>query len=300
MAKNSGTAITAIIGAMIIIPLFILVINLTSDSYNSTEYQTVNNSNSSEFVLYNGSDLLLNADRDKTKNNFEITSLSIESGNDTYLKFNGGNDYIDTRMSPSMLNYSTTSFSMCLWFKTLGISTVDTTTYQHLIGTYPGTSPETRIIYDETEKKVSFTTRNSTTYKTYGSNSTNFSQWTFVCGIVNRDSGNQSLYLNGNMTNTNPYTLGDIQANSSNITIGGSSKKELNIAGWFYGYLDEVRIYNRSLLDAEITQIHNSGRVSNSSLTDDGLILWYPLDEYNGTTIYNVANTSNNGIIYGT
>ena len=52
------------------------------------------------------------------------------------------------------------------------------------------------------------------------------------------------------------------------------------------GYGDEIRWYNRSLSQSEITQIYNSGRKANSSLPTTGLVLWLPLNEGTGTDVH--------------
>jgi hypothetical protein len=189
---------------------------------------------------------------------------------------------------------------MCIWFNCQGNSTGDSVGVQHLIGTYPGSNPETTLRYDDVNKRISFTTRNSTTTTapTSPTYSVNFSQWAFACAIVDRDSGNQSIYLNGVRTNNNYYVVGDIQANQ-NITMGRSGSNGATTAGYVYGYLDEARVYNRSLSQAEITAIYNSGRIANSSLPSTGLVAWFPFNEYNGNVTYNLANTNLNGVIYG-
>jgi len=65
--------------------------------------------------------------------------------------------------------------------------------------------------------------------------------------------------------------------------------------------MDELRLYNRSLTQQEITNVYGSGRITNSSLPNDGLVLWQPINENTGTTTYDISEQgiSSNGTISG-
>ena len=95
---------------------------------------------------------------------------------------------------------------------------------------------------------------------------------------VNR---NVSLYLDGVHINSsimaNPRPSGTLV-----YRLFGSSTNT------FFGYGDEVRAYNRTLTDVEISEIYASGRTPNSSLPTTGLVLWLPLNENSGTTVHSL------------
>lgn len=55
------------------------------------------------------------------------------------------------------------------------------------------------------------------------------------------------------------------------------------------GEIDEVRLYNRSLSEAEILDINSSGRTANSSLSSSGLVVWASMNENQGTNVINKA-----------
>ena len=65
---------------------------------------------------------------------------------------------------------------------------------------------------------------------------------------------------------------------------------------YFNGGIDEVRIYNRSLSSLEVSEIYNSGRIANSSLPSNGLVLWYAFDENSDTTVHDLSGNGNDGI----
>ena len=64
---------------------------------------------------------------------------------------------------------------------------------------------------------------------------------------------------------------------------------------FFNGSIDELRVYNQTLIQSQISEIYNSGRIANSSLPSDGLVLWYSFDEGTGTTIYDKSGNGNHG-----
>jgi len=70
-------------------------------------------------------------------------------------------------------------------------------------------------------------------------------QWTHLATTY--DGQNQSLYINGVLVNVMPQT-GIPSTSTGALRIGGNSLW----GGFYQGYIDEVRIYNRALSNAEI------------------------------------------------
>ena len=69
------------------------------------------------------------------------------------------------------------------------------------------------------------------------------------------DGTNVIIYVNGVSKGTD--TIGAPTSSPSNIfTIGNRSTSDRA----FDGFIDEVRIYNRALTTAEITDLYNQGR----------------------------------------
>jgi uncharacterized delta-60 repeat protein len=92
--------------------------------------------------------------------------------------------------------------------------------------------------------------------------------WSFVVGTY--DGSNIKLYLNGSLVSTTPYST-PINQSTAPLTIGGDSNWDL-----WYGYVDEVRVYDRALTQAEIQADHSymsicgDGTVAASEACDDG------------------------------
>lgn len=103
-----------------------------------------------------------------------------------------------------------------------------------------------------TSGQLAFGIRNTSDSEVLTSNSdASFTSnvWHYVAGTYNSSSGELKLYRNGDVvgtTNTNPGNLKSLNINASFGAQGD------NNAEHFHGELDEIRIYNRTLKQAEI------------------------------------------------
>ncbi|MEM0478358.1 MAG: LamG domain-containing protein [Candidatus Caldarchaeum sp.] len=61
----------------------------------------------------------------------------------------------------------------------------------------------------------------------------------------------------------------------------------------FSGRIDGVRVYNRALNYNEVRILYYGGDIR------DGLVLYLPMDEGSGSTVYDKSGNNNNGTIYG-
>jgi len=113
--------------------------------------------------------------------------------------------------------------------------------------------------------------------------------WIHVVGVYN--STDIILYINGIQNNTNTQT--------GNVTNGTALPLLANSGDsgdkFLEGSLDEIRIYNRSLSSAEITEIFNSGRSANASLPSNELALWYSMNEGELNIVHDLSGNGNNG-----
>ena len=76
--------------------------------------------------------------------------------------------------------------------------------------------------------------------------------WTHIVVVYNNKQ--PRLYINGNFVKTG-LTSSKINIHPSN-TIGGG----LSGYGFFHGSIDDIRIYNRALTDAEVLALYNEGK----------------------------------------
>ncbi|MCD4771690.1 LamG domain-containing protein [archaeon] len=135
------------------------------------------------------------------------------------------------------------------------------------------------VMYNETgidnyprPKRISFYVCNETGGECAGSyfqDNLIKNEWVHVVGVVN--GTDTFIYKNGQLRGTQPLSAYGIQMRHTNATlrIGG-----INGGGSFNGSIDELRIYNKSLSDAEVLALYNSynfnfTNLSNSSSQPD-------------------------------
>ena len=119
-------------------------------------------------------------------------------------------------------------------------------------------------------------------------------QWYFIVGVANGTF--TQIWKDGVMRDSDIYT-GIISPNNStaNITIGISADTD-----YWIGAIDDVRIYNRSLTQAEILTLNSSGRLANPDTVSSGLVMYQELDEGAGITILDATTNHIDGILSNT
>jgi hypothetical protein len=159
------------------------------------------------------------------------------------LSFDGVDDYIDIGNSSS-LNFGTGNFSVEVWVKVL-----NGTTGSDIITKW-SEEPENGYWLTIQDNKLYFGIDVSGDAPEVFTDPINLNQWYYVVGI--RKGGNISIYLNGILASEDIGNAGDTST-IANLTIG----KPKMMFTYFNGSIDEVRIYNRSLSDAEISDLYN-------------------------------------------
>jgi len=87
---------------------------------------------------------------------------------------------------------------------------------------------------------------------------------TWIHAAATYDGVNLRLYINGIENATPVAYAGPIAANTSDLTIGGIATR------YYKGQMDDVRIYNRALSAAEITQLYTNTAPFNGDTTAPG------------------------------
>ena len=109
--------------------------------------------------------------------------------------------------------------------------------------------------------------------------------WYFLAQVVTPSL--MEGYVNGKNVGSKSGTYDLAKANVV-PKIGG------NYRDFFLGLIGEVRIYNRALSQTEISDIYQNG-----TFIKDGLVLYFDMSEYDGSTLYDKSGYGNNGTIYG-
>ena len=162
------------------------------------------------------------------------------------LSFNGSNNYIMVNNSSI---FNPTTITICFWIKllsnsgTIGMSCVDKT--------QTGDSAQYRVgISQASANSVNRLFLWNGSSAVFGVTQIPVNSWTFCCMTIS--SGNTKFYVNGIIDTSNSASMGSI--NSGNLLIGRDSHNPANVNG----LIDEVRIYNRALTQAEITTLYQS------------------------------------------
>ncbi|MCE7868671.1 MAG: LamG domain-containing protein, partial [Candidatus Brocadia sp. AMX2] len=80
--------------------------------------------------------------------------------------------------------------------------------------------------------------------------------WYHVAGTYNKATGEQKLYVNGQLVNTQYHPAGNTVMPSTqypDMKIGGSGNN-----GYFKGKIDDVRLYNQPLTSQEVQDLYNA------------------------------------------
>jgi len=89
----------------------------------------------------------------------------------------------------------------------------------------------------------------------------NANTWYHIVGVAN--GTNTSIYLNGNLIDTNPRIISTLSSVSNNLWIGSG----LGSVDEFNGTIDEVAIWNRSLSANEIKELFARGNATRGTYT---------------------------------
>lgn len=184
-----------------------------------------------------------------------ITSGKI--GNAVYL--NGSGEYLTS--SASDIYNSSLSFSVSMWIKPPAVDCDSNNNWRNLIRVSSSVSSSTYgwdVIWEQ-EQVPQFDIGNGTTSNRLKSGYTNNNTWTFYVFRYDWDNNITSIYKDG-VWQANKTISGKINYGSTNTLRIGQGSSALacpNGNGYMTGYIDEVRLYNRTLSPTEIYQLYS-------------------------------------------
>ncbi len=244
---------------------------------------------SSSVPSLNSDTILADNGSAQTLSQLPVSNLNTIAHNTTWLIFDGTNDDIDFGNS-SDWNRNNQNYTLSIWINTtqnataqdiiMGVGTTSAN-YGLMIGSQGGGDQQGFCLRQRNGGQGTFNESCLNGFYNYG-------QWYHLVGVQN--STHLALFLDGVLNNTIGQSLSPNNVASDRLKIG-----EINSGGDLNGTIDEARLYNRSLSQDEISEIYNSGRTPNSSLTDSGLVFWSPLNENSGTDAhyFNVTGSVN-------
>ncbi|TVL96776.1 MAG: hypothetical protein CV087_23275 [Candidatus Brocadia sp. WS118] len=156
--------------------------------------------------------------------------------------------------------------------------------------------------YNPNELQFGMITRNSSGSRTERFATYKFSNsvgsWYHVAGTYNKTTGEQKLYVNGQMVSTTTHPAGNTVVpltSYSDMRIGHSRVND----GYFNGIIDDVCIYNRTLSSQEVVDIYQLLTGSNDQISQTSQQLCYKFDEGNGTIATDTSGNGNDGTVSG-
>ena len=117
--------------------------------------------------------------------------------------------------------------------------------------------------------------------------------WHHFAGTYDSATGVKNLYVDGVLRGTATVS-GTIAADTGSIHI---AHRESSSVGSYHfgGIMDEVRIYDRALTEAEV--VNSMEEYNFDSVTDSSEMLYMPMDEGSGSTAFDYSGKGNDGAI---
>lgn len=119
--------------------------------------------------------------------------------------------------------------------------------------------------------------------------------WYHVAGTF--DGNNSKIYVNGVLKGTVPFT-GTIVSSPYPLNIGHLSDPGQPADRFFNGYIDEVKIWNRALSQAELQA--NMNVQMDTSVAHTGLVSYWRMNNGTGATVTDLSTGGHNGATSGT
>jgi lysophospholipase L1-like esterase len=182
------------------------------------------------------------------------TNAQIDKG----LIFNGAGYYIN--MSKTFGDFQTEDFTLSAWVYINGTASASDNYIIHkrLTDAFSPYSSYGLLIRNG---NFTFSTINIGFSEVYGY-PVPLHKWVHIIGV--RNSTHVTLYFNGIMNRSTAGTLRNV-SNNGTWTIGSASPASM-IGNFFNGSIDDVRIYNRALTQADTLNLFNEGYARNGDL----------------------------------
>ena len=188
---------------------------------------------------------------DMSGNNFHGTLVNSPTWVDGILgkalKFNGVNQHVSVACNN---NFSNNKISVSLWVQFFTKITIDNE--YELLRFFAGSG--SKFAYSlNNDGKIYWRPFPSSNPQLISNLIPKTNTWYHIVGVY--DVNTSYLYINGILDNSSSITVA--LSNSTRFSIGSSNTDAS--ANYFNGLIDEVRIYNRALNQAEITTLYNAG-----------------------------------------
>jgi hypothetical protein len=191
-----------------------------------------------------------------TKNNYPngydgtVTGATWNSGG--YFNFDGSNDYVSiSSTANSPVDFSKNNYTISGWINPDNVGSA-----QPILTKY-GTADSLRSIYFNihTDGTLRLLQRGTgTSDVVYSSSTISASTWAHVALV--RDSSTVKFYINGDLDVSRSSTFTPNGGGTEAINVGSQANGNYS---FFDGKISKVRLYDKTLTQAEITALYNEG-----------------------------------------
>ena len=185
-------------------------------------------------------------------NGYNFTKSGSTWNSSGYFDFNGSSDFFHTAATAhSPVNFSSLQYSITAWINK------DDTDTNYVLAKY-GTSDANRsfIFGVASDDKIQLFERNTGNSNVLKSTSTvSSSQWVHIAVV--RTPLNAKFYIDGTLDNTVSSTFVPNDGGTQRMTVG---KHESTTPSFFNGQISDVKLFDKSLSDADITADYNKGQ----------------------------------------
>ncbi len=169
--------------------------------------------------------------------------------------FNGENSYIAIPSSPSL--NPTNQLTITAWLKVEDYPN-RYTPILHKGGTYkPGFVNREYIIYVEDNGNIFIESSGDDMPHRYAATAVpGTNEWFMYSAVVDRINHKMKVFINGEFISEKEDDYSTFTNNNDSLKIGTWDETNSSYASFFKGYIDEIRIYNRSLTNEEISELY--------------------------------------------
>lgn len=211
------------------------------------------------------------------------------------LEFDGVDEYCSGSDDPSLDIAGDVSFSA--WVKITNTSTVRTILAKWQTG---GNQRSYSFSITGNENvRMAISNNGSATEVETSTGTVPTGVWTHVGVTWKASTSTYRFFINGAFDSQDVGSMTSIFSGTAPITVGGQGA-----AFFFAGFLDEVSIWNKTLADAEMASIYNSGvpidlnGVSGDYVSPTNLVSWWRMgDGATYPTIPDTASSNNNSVV---
>ena len=226
--------------------------------------------------------------------NFKIASIKVTKleffGSNNHgqiysgraLEFDGVGDYLDTGYV-----FSSTAHTICVWAKVN-----DTALPKHIFGARDENNDGILLFYNDDER-IGYYVNNTDIQTTIDNEFNN----TWVRIVATSDGSTQSLYINGQLYDSQP--ISETVDVTTNAKIGVRNFGDLE--SYFDGHLSDLQVWDTGFTASDALYDYNNPESlalnnGGTSLTESNLKLWYPMqDGHRGQQSY-VLDGANTGL----